>query len=192
MKLSLVYLGPVVALVASCATTYGPYDANYQYLYGQRIVEYGDGRHPGAVFWVSRGTPVIAASDGEVTPIGHSIRYGGYYVGVSHGQHFTSWYVHLDEVHVQQGQSVKRGDFIGFSGTDYRGWQYLHFRICQWGIFCNNFEYSLDPGKYWLGGKLQCFERGTDYSRFSQTEMTVPLACGDYARALITRVKANK
>lgn len=192
MKPSFVCLTAVVSLVASCATTYGPYDASYQYLYGQRIVEYGDGRHPGAVFSVSSGTPVIAASDGEVTPIGYSTRFGGYYVGVSHGEHFTSWYVHLDDVFVQQGQSVKSGDFIGLSGSDYRGRQYLHFRICQKGIFCNNFEYSLDPAKYWLGGKLQCFNRGTDYSRVSQLEMTVPLACGDYAKALTARTKASK
>lgn len=159
---------------------------------GKGSFEYGDGRHPGAVFTVSRGTPVIAASDGEVTPIGYSTRFDGYYVGVSHGQHFTTWYVHLDEVRVQQGQSVKRGDFIGFSGADYRGREYLHFRICQTGTFCNNFEYSFDPGKYWVGGKLQCFDRGTDYSRFSQTEMTVPLACGNYAGELIAHAKGKQ
>lgn len=179
----------VVTQFASATATGGPYDKSYQYLYGQKIVAYGDGRHPGVVFNVPRGTPVIAASDGEVTPIGHSTRFGGYYVGVSHGEHFTSWYVHLDKVHVQQGQSVKRGDFIGLTGVDYRGWKYLHFRICKKGIFCNYFEHSLDPKKYWLGGKLQCFERGTDYSRFSQTEITVPLACGDHARELIARTK---
>jgi hypothetical protein len=192
MRLPLACALLVIALLSSCAGVHGPYDAQYQYLYGQRIVAYGDGRHPGAVFTVPKGTPVIAASDGEVTPVRFSSTYGGYYVGVSHGQDVTSWYVHLQEVHVQQGQLVKRGDFIGLTGSDYRGWEYLHFRLCQKAIFCNDFEYSLDPAKYWLGGRLHCFERGTDYSRTSQTEMTVPLACGDHARALLARAKAGK
>jgi len=188
MRVSLVFALGGCALFTSCATTYGPYDTSYMYLYGQRVVEYGDGRHPGAIFSVPRGTPVVAASDGEVTSVRPST-FGGFYVGVVHSTHFTSWYGHLEAVHARQGQVVKRGDFLGFTGADNRGRQYLHYRICQRGVFCNDFEYSLDPAKFWLGGKLQCFDRGGDYSRASQTEMTVPLACGDHARALIATAK---
>lgn len=191
MRVSLVFAICGYGLLVSCASTYGPYDTNYSYLYGQKVVEYGDGRHPGAIFSVSRGTPVIAASDGEVTSVRPST-FGGFYVGVTHGTHFTSWYGHLEAVHAHQGQVVKRGDFLGFTGSDYRNRQYLHYRICQKGVFCNNFEYSLDPAKYWLGGKLQCFQRGNDYSRTSQTDMTVPLACGDHAMALIANAKGGK
>jgi hypothetical protein len=180
-------LGGLAALaLAACAAQYGPYDHAYQYLYGQKVVVYGDGRHPGAVFNVRVGTPVIAAADGEVISV-RSNPYGGYYVGIAHNADLSSWYGHLDSVHAHFGQVVKRGDFLGFSGEDYRRVQYLHFRLCQQRIFCNDFPFSVDPAKHWLGGKLQCFQRGADYSRAPVTEMTVPLACGEYAVELVKR-----
>lgn len=173
-------------LLGACAAQYGPYDHAYQYLYGQKVVVYGDGRHPGAVFNVRVGTPVIAAADGEVF-FNQPNFYGGHYVGIAHDAEISSFYGHLERTTVTVGQQVKRGDLIGFSGEDYRRVQYLHFRLCQKRLFCNYFPESIDLAKHWLGGKLQCFERGVDYSRASVTGITVPLACREHALELLRR-----
>jgi murein DD-endopeptidase MepM/ murein hydrolase activator NlpD len=176
-------------LLVSC-TIYGPYRITQWNPYGARTVAYGDGRHPGVDFDVPTATPVISVADGDVILVTHS-SFGGLIVRVSHGEHFDSWYAHLSEVSVQLGQSLKRGQLIGVSGADYTRREYLHFGICRKLGSCTFFPDTHDPAKYWLGGTPQCFDPNTDYSRHPQTDITVPLACGDYARALIARVKGK-
>jgi murein DD-endopeptidase MepM/ murein hydrolase activator NlpD len=137
------------------------------------------------------GIPVIAPSDGVVTQTGDNTRFGGHFVRVAHGDHFDTYYTHLSSVRVREGQAVSRGQLIGFSGGDYTGRNYLHFGLCKKGGSCISFPDSIDPQKYWLGGELKCFDPGMDFSRSSQTELTVPLACGDHARDLIDRAKTE-
>lgn len=175
-------------LLASC----GYYYPSNRNPYGTGTVLYGDWRHPGIDWDVSTGTPVIAASDGDVVLVWESVQWGGYSVRISHGEHFDSWYGHLAEVHVQFGQSVKRGQLIGLSGADYTGRQYLHFGICRRAGSCTFFPDTYDPGKYWLGAKPRCFDPGIDYTRFSQPDITVPVACGAYERELIARAKEKR
>jgi hypothetical protein len=42
---------------------------------------------------------------------------------------------------------------------------------------------------FWLGGQAQCFDPKIDYSNYSQKEITLPIACGDYGKALIAEAR---
>ncbi len=150
-------------------------------------------RHPGIDFDIKIGTPIIACSDGEVIYIGEpgaKERWGGgIFVGISHGdsheEYFRSLYGHLTRIFVVRGQSVKRGELIGLSGASNNGYSHLHFGICK--TDCKNYSGTYDPNGFWLGGKAQCFDLSKDYSNYSQKDITIPVACGEYAKELVAR-----
>jgi len=178
-----------VLLLSSCATKGSdnfsrgnPYGAPRPY-----------GRHPGIDFMVSMGTPVIAPADVEVAYTrnndGPQPWQGGFTVEVSHGEHFNSVYMHLTAVHVERGQSLKRGQLIGLSGVSNSGHAHLHFGICRKERSCFEYSETEDPDKFWLGNKPQCFDPNKDYSNYSQKEITLPVACGDYGKALKSKTK---
>lgn len=176
-------------LLASCAI-YGPYYVSKDRPYGAPRPY---GLHPGIDFKASIGTPVIAPSDGEVTEIhkfeGSRPWQGGWVVRISHADESHSQYLHLSELYIELGQSLTRGQLIGLSGASNSGDAHLHFSICASAGRCIDFSETLDPDNFWLGGTPQCFRAGNDYSRHSQRELTLPLACGDYARDLLARIK---
>lgn len=191
MKPTIVCLAMSAVLLVSCAT-YGPYEVSSSHPYGAPLTYfYGEGIHAGVDFTVSKGTPVIAASDGVVVSVAKA-QYdlpnsGGLFVRVAHGEHFDSEYAHLSEVPVKVGQSIKRGQLIGLSGNINSGHQYLHFGICKKRGNCSFFSQTHNPQDYWLDGKPHCFDPAGDYSRRSQTELTAPLACGEHAKLLLAQ-----
>ena len=178
-----------VLLASSCAT-HGPFYVGNPY---DAPVSYGERRHPGIDFDISIGTPIIASSDGLVFYIGEpdsKERYGGgIFVGISHGEHFSTLYGHLNKIFVENGQSLKRGQLIGLSGASNNGYAHLHFGICKIGGSCKNYSETYDPMKFWLGGKAQCFDPNKDYSNYSQKDITLPVACGEYAKELAAQTK---
>jgi hypothetical protein len=181
------------ALLLGACATYGPYHVS-GLPYGAPLKYfYGEGRHPGVDFAVPTGTPVIAPTAGVVRSVRKDDRTqpntGGWFVGLSHGEHFDSSLTHLSAVHVQTGQMVPRGALIGLSGAMNSGDQLLHFGICRKGGNCGMFSQTEDPQRYWLGGKPRCFDPATDYSRYTPRDLTAPLACGVYARLLFGRIK---
>lgn len=170
-------------LASSCAgPTHGPFYVNTQY--GSFV---GYGIHPGIDLAVKRGTPVIAASDGQVLRI-RDMGSDGTAVVVTHGEAFMSDNAHLIKVYVVKEQLLKRGQLIGLSGeTDSpsrRGFAHLHFGICKIGNGGCNYPDTFDPDTYWLGGQPRCFDPKMDYAAFAQDELTLPIACGDYGKAL--------
>lgn len=178
-------------LTSSCAT-HGPFYVGKPY---GALVIYGEGRHPGIDFDISNGTPIIAISDGEVVYIGEpdaKERYGGgIFVGISHGEYFSSLYGHLTRVFVEKGQSLKRGRFIGLSGASNNGYHHLHFGLCKIVGGCKNYSETYDPKKFWLGGEPRCFDPNANYSSNSQKEITLPVACGEYAKELVAQTKTK-
>lgn len=176
-------------LLSSCATTFGPYYVDRNNPYGAQRPY---GRHPGIDFEASVGTPVIAPSPGQVTEIrrfdGPQPWQGGFVVRISHVAQFESVYIHLTALHVERAQSVKRGELIGLSGAPNMGWAHLHFGICR-KAGCIDYSDTYNPEEFWLGGKPQCFSPSIDYSSYSQREITLPLACGEYAKELVARIK---
>ena len=176
-------------LACSCATQDPFYVGNRH----GSLVSYGDGLHPGIDFNISSGTPIIAVSDGIVIsraePDSRERYGGGFQVRISHGNNIDSNYMHLSKVIAEIGQSIKRGDLIGLSGVDNGGYAHLHFGVCRTEGSCKYSTSTYNPDEFWLGGKPQCFDPNKDYSGYSRKEMTLPVACGDYAKALKSKAK---
>jgi murein DD-endopeptidase MepM/ murein hydrolase activator NlpD len=189
MKKYLFYTILAIVLSSCAAATLGPFAVDKPW---GGSVPYGDGRHPGIDLGIKTGTPIIAVSDGIVIlvkPVRESANDGDQ-VLIRHGSHFISVYAHLSKVFVGKDQFVKRGQMIALSGAG-NSWgkpnyQHLHFEICKIDRrSCINYSDSLDPKMFWLGGQPQCFNPDMDYSAHSQKEITLPIACGDYGKALI-------
>jgi len=189
MKTTIFCLILTTLLLTSCATESSFYIIRS---FGDPV-PYGEGRHAGIDYDIRYGTPIIAASEGEVNYVGDPCpgeRYcGGIFVIVRHGDSFRSLYGHLEKVFVKVGEVVKRGQLIGLSGASNDGHPHLHFGICGIDGGCRTHSESLNPDRYWLGGKAQCFDPKLDYSRSSQKDITLPIACGEYAKELVTRTK---
>ena len=179
-----------IFLIWSC-DPHKPSADNPFYIYKQygAPVYYGEGCNPGIDFEVSQGTPIIAATDGEVSFVGDSdpeVSYsGGIFVRVQNAQHFDLIYRHLSKVYVKKGQLLKRGQLIGLSGASNDGVHHLHFGICKVGGNSQKYSQTYDPEKFWLDGRPKCFDPGADYSKYSQKGITIPIACRAYAKQLI-------
>jgi murein DD-endopeptidase MepM/ murein hydrolase activator NlpD len=177
-------------LLASSCATHGPFYVGIPY---GASVPYGEGRHPGIDFDITVGTPIIASSDGVVTyiwePNYEDLWRGGISVVISQVEDFTTFYAHLTKIFIEKGQSIKRGQLIGLSGANNRGYAHLHFGICKSGRNCIYYSNTYEPNKFWLGGKAQCFDPNKDYSNYSKKDITLPIACGEYAKELVARTK---
>lgn len=94
--------------------------------------------HNGMDFGVSIGTPILAAEAGKVARIGNNDRgtsrwsryqYGKYIV-IEHDNNLATLYGHLSMQIVKAGDSVQKGQIIGYSGnTGYSVGPHLHFGV---------------------------------------------------------------
>ena len=88
--------------------------------------------HNGLDIAVPRGTPVYAMTDGVVNLTTNNFYYAGSYIVLDHGQGLNSMYLHLSQIHVKEGQYVKKGEIIGEVGTTGRSTgPHLHWGV-QW------------------------------------------------------------
>ena len=87
--------------------------------------------HNGIDLAAEEGTPVYAIKDGDVyTCIENDSTFGNYIVIRHDLGKMTSTYAHLSKMTVQQYQSVKKGDIIGYVGqTGMATGPHLHFEI---------------------------------------------------------------
>lgn len=98
--------------------------------------------HRGADYHAAPQTPIVAANDGEVV-LARELFYEGNCVIIDHGQQFTTIYMHLSQLGVSEGQHVKKGDEIGFSGATGRvTGPHLHVAVRWQGAY-------LDPVQLW-------------------------------------------
>lgn len=89
--------------------------------------------HSGIDIGVVSGTAVPAADSGIVTYSGWGGGYG-YFVMIDHGDGIVSCYGHNEELLVQEGDKVSKGDVISLSGsTGYSTGPHLHFEVRQDG-----------------------------------------------------------
>lgn len=90
------------------------------------------GVHTGIDYLANVGTPVWAAADGQVTTA-DSIGWNGGWgktIVIHHSESHTTRYAHLHRIIVSEGQVVKRGDVIGYSGNTGRSTgPHLHFEL---------------------------------------------------------------
>jgi len=91
---------------------------------------YGDVRmHTGIDFGASYGTPIHAAADGVVVSAGPLGGYGNATV-IDHGNGLATLYGHQSSISVSPGQTVKRGQIIGYVGcTGLCTGPHLHFEV---------------------------------------------------------------
>jgi murein DD-endopeptidase MepM/ murein hydrolase activator NlpD len=103
--------------------------------------------HDGTDFGAACGTPLYAASDGQVVEAYYDGAYGNRVLmanGTVGGVSLSTSYNHLTSDTVQVGQSVKRGQLIGYVGTTgYSTGCHLHFMVYRNGV-------TTDPMN-WLG-----------------------------------------
>jgi len=86
--------------------------------------------HTGVDLEAPEGSAVIAVSDGLVVAVSHDER--GASVQVEHGRVGLAAYVHLRDPEVIVGQTVRRGDALGYVWAPPRDeWvSHLHFAVC--------------------------------------------------------------
>jgi hypothetical protein len=85
--------------------------------------------HRGLDISASRGTAVLAPATGSVYFAGNGGEYGTTVI-LDHGHGLRSLYGHLQEIRVQQGQSVERGQVIALTGNTGRtSGPHLHYEI---------------------------------------------------------------
>lgn len=91
------------------------------------------------------GKPILAASDGKVAFVQKNYTPGrgyGIYCIIDHGGGISTLYGHQSGLNVSMGQTVKRGDIIGYVGST--GWStgpHLHFEVRVNGKHVNPWGY---------------------------------------------------
>jgi len=85
--------------------------------------------HTGIDYAAPRGTPVVSVNDGRVALVAEYF-FPGRLVAVDHGLGLYTLYFHLDEVRVEVGQRVARGQPVGSVGSTGRATgPHLHFGV---------------------------------------------------------------
>lgn len=118
--------------------------------FGMRLNPFHKGlyEHLGVDLAMPRGTPVLAAADGEITQLKRSDLQAGYgnYVEIDHGNGMVTRYAHLEDIDVKFGTRVAKGETIGTVGTSGGSVApHLHYEILRNGK-------NVDPVFYMLEG----------------------------------------
>jgi murein DD-endopeptidase MepM/ murein hydrolase activator NlpD len=96
-----------------------------------------------------RGTPVLAATDGEILRLSRNKAGGNTIYQMSEDKKLVFYYAHLDSYadELASGDYARQGDVIGYvgdTGNAGAGNCHLHFSI--WAV--------TDPKKYWQGDNI--------------------------------------
>ena len=142
---------------------YWPLPGRYKIssLFGNRADPFTGKRdnHTGTDIPAPSGTPIYAAKTGVVTTVNKNKNASsyGYYCIISHGNGYATLYAHQKQVPiVQEGQTVQKGQVIGYVGTTGRSTgNHLHFELRVNGV--RNDVLRLYPGMTFTspsGGKM--------------------------------------
>lgn len=106
----------------------------------------GSDYHPGIDIAVDYGTPIRAAAAGTVQDAQWNGGYGRF-VSIDHGNGITTCYGHMSAIAVQPGQTVHRGDVIGYVGSSgYSTGPHVHFEVRQNGSPVNPLNFARPVG----------------------------------------------
>ncbi|MDD3165245.1 MAG: peptidoglycan DD-metalloendopeptidase family protein [Oscillospiraceae bacterium] len=121
---------PSGSAYVSCA-----YGYRYHPIYGYYAMHYG------VDLAAASGTPIYAIKSGTVSTATYGTANGNY-VAINHGDGSSSIYAHMTYYTVAVGQSVSKGEVIGYVGST--GWAtgaHLHFEILINGSNVNPMDY---------------------------------------------------
>jgi murein DD-endopeptidase MepM/ murein hydrolase activator NlpD len=91
--------------------------------------------HQGLDFTAPAGTPIYATADGLVEAAGFSPDGYGNKVKINHGYGYETLYGHMIKVNVQIGQSVTRGQVIGYVGSTGKSTgPHCHYEVMKKGL----------------------------------------------------------
>lgn len=153
---------------------------------GRLTSHFGQRRHPilgfvrmhaGLDFKAAYGTPIVAVTDGRVSGAG---RMGGCgnAVRIDHGGSLQTRYCHMSQIAARAGQSVRRGQVIGYVGsTGLSTGPHLHYEMYRAGR-------PVDPAQVAFVTRAQL--TGSELQRFRQSltvlkDVTPGAALGDFA-----------
>tara|TARA_B110000967_G_scaffold208543_1_gene261098 strand:- start:167 stop:1129 length:963 start_codon:yes stop_codon:yes gene_type:complete len=100
--------------------------------------------HKGMDFTAAKGTPIYASGDGVIFRAQRSKTFGQV-VYIDHGYGYKTIYAHMSKMAVKRGQSIRRGDLIGYVGnTGLSVAPHLHYEVHKNNVALNpiNFYYG--------------------------------------------------
>lgn len=104
-------------------------------------------QHLGLDLVADRGTPIIAPGNGKVILIQTSELPAGYgnLIEIDHGNGYRTRFAHLEAIHVQRGQKIKKGDIIGTVGISGGAVApHIHYEISLNGKELNPILFMID------------------------------------------------
>jgi murein DD-endopeptidase MepM/ murein hydrolase activator NlpD len=114
--------------------------------------------HEGMDFSARTGTPIYATGDGVIARADNSASGYGNHIVIRHGFGYETLYGHLSKYNCRAGQTVKRGDVIGYVGSTGRSEApHLHYEVHKGGAVVNplNFYYgNISAAEYVVITKL--------------------------------------
>ena len=117
--------------------------------YGMRWHPVTGGRHQhkGVDLGAAWGTPIYASADGIISRADWFSSYG-LYVAIEHGGDIQTRYGHMSRLAAYAGQTVRKGDLIGYVGSTGRSTgPHLHYEVRIAGNAVNPIPY-LQDGAY--------------------------------------------
>ena len=101
-------------------------------------------RHKGVDLAAPTGTPVYATADGIVGRANWFSSYG-LYISIDHGADLETRYAHMSKLAVAAGDTVKKGDIIGYVGSTGRSTgPHLHYEVRVDGVAVNPIPYMVE------------------------------------------------
>ncbi|WP_269142112.1 M23 family metallopeptidase [Sphingomonas sp. IC-11] len=114
--------------------------------------------HKGMDLAAPHGTPIYAPIEGRVVMAGRNRGYGNF-VKLNHAAGVSSGYGHMSRIAVRPGQSVSRGQVIGYVGsTGLSTGPHLHWEVWKNGQPVNPRSISLSSVATLSGEKLRAFK----------------------------------
>ena len=90
--------------------------------------------HAGLDFTAPQGTPIYATADGTVKEAGFNSGGFGNRVVINHGFGYETSYNHMVRIKAKAGQTVKRGETIGYVGSTGKSTgPHCHYEILKYG-----------------------------------------------------------
>ena len=104
----------------------------------------GRRQHAGVDLAAPTGTPVYATADGIVSRADWFSSYG-LFISIEHGASMQTRFGHLSRLAVAAGDSVKKGDLIGYVGSTGRSTgPHLHYEVRVEGLAVNPIPYMVE------------------------------------------------